>query len=254
MSLVHSRYSPTMEALCKRFEGSMPEFKVLSRALLFIPGLAFIALPGLSQSRRMPTTGQRAELTDSQQFAAQPWQLQPPDFALWAESRIGSYRQSLEQYLPPPVAVLRIPAIQLETLVWEGTDDAILNRGAGLITGTARIDERGNMGIAGHRDGFFRRLKDLKIGDSMELVTQTRSETYVVDSFEIVDPENVGVLQSRLAQSLTLVTCYPFYFVGSAPQRYIVHASVRNSKPLETGGNDQTHFTLYTNHNREDSK
>jgi sortase A len=86
--------------------------------------------------------------------------------------------------------------------------------------------EDGNVGIAGHRDGFFRGLKDLRVGDSIELVTQTKTNTYIIDRLVIVDPSDVKVLARRPRTSVTLVTCYPFYFVGSAPQRYIVQASL----------------------------
>jgi sortase A len=97
----------------------------------------------------------------------------------------------------------------------------------GRIVGTTRIGETGNVGIAGHRDGFFRGLKDVLIGDTMELETGTGRQTYVVDSIKVVNPDDVSVLKNEPAPALTLVTCYPFYFIGSAPQRYIVHASLK---------------------------
>src|SRR5882672_4956412 len=84
--------------------------------------------------------------------------------------------------------------------------------------------------IAGHRDGFFRVLKDVTPGDTIELATPKRVVTYVVDQIVLVRPDDVSVLQPRSRPSLTLVTCYPFYFVGSAPQRYIVQASVERSE------------------------
>jgi sortase A len=148
------------------------------------------------------------------------------DFSLWSSKRIEAYKQSLAQHFDPPVAVLRVEKIHLEVPVLEGTDDLTLNRGVGRIAGTARPGEDGNIGIAGHRDGFFRGLKDLKLGDTMELVTANQVVTYVVDNVEIVTPDNVSVLRATAVPNLTLVTCYPFYFVGSAPQRYIVHASI----------------------------
>ena len=126
----------------------------------------------------------------------------------------------------PPLAVLRIPKVHLEVPVLDGTDDLTLNRGVGHIVGTVRPGEDGNIGIAGHRDGFFRALKDVGPGDTIELVTPKRVVRYAVDQIVLVRPEDVSVLQPRSRPSLTLVTCYPFYFVGSAPQRYIVQASV----------------------------
>jgi sortase A len=153
----------------------------------------------------------------------------PVDFSLWSEKRIDSYKQSLAQRFDPPLALLRVAKIHLEVPVLEGTDDVTLNRGVGRIAGTARVGEKGNMGVAGHRDGFFRGLKDVGVGDSIDLVLPNRTDTYVVDKVEIVNPDNVGVLRPTSMASLTLVTCYPFYFIGSAPQRYIVHASIAAS-------------------------
>jgi len=151
------------------------------------------------------------------------------DFSLWSEKRVDSYKQSLAQRFDPPLALLRVPKIHLEVPVLEGTDDLTLNRGVGRIVGTARLGDKGNMGVAGHRDGFFRGLKDVGVGDSIDLVLPNRTDTYLVDKVEIVNPDNVGVLRPTSVSSLTLVTCYPFYFIGSAPQRYIVHASISNS-------------------------
>jgi sortase A len=150
------------------------------------------------------------------------------DFNLWSEKRIAAYEQSLTQYIDPPLAVLRISKVRLEVPVLDGTDDVVLNRGVGHIVGTDRPGEDGNIGIAGHRDGFFRVLKDVGPGDTIELVTPKRIVTYVVDQIVLVSPDDISVLQPRSRPSLTLVTCYPFYFVGSAPQRYIVQASVVN--------------------------
>lgn len=148
-----------------------------------------------------------------------------PDFLLWSKTRVKQYEESLSQQVAPPLAVLRISRIHVEAPVLEGSDDITLNRGVGHIKGTAYFGQNGNIGIAGHRDGFFRGLKDIKIGDHIDLEEPGRHETYVVDHLEIVDPSNVRVLRSGSKPSLTLVTCYPFYYIGSAPQRFIVHAT-----------------------------
>jgi sortase A len=108
--------------------------------------------------------------------------------------------------------------------VLEGTDDWTLNRAVGHIEDTATPGSSGNCGIAGHRDGFFRCLKDIANGDVLELEGRDRVDRYVVERTWIVDPEDVSVLDPTPAPSITLVTCYPFYFVGSAPQRFIVRA------------------------------
>ena len=110
--------------------------------------------------------------------------------------------------------------------VYNGTDEINLNRGAGRIIGTARIDAPGNLGIAAHRDGFFRVLKDVELGDTLELQTHQGEKEFVVSSITIVDPTDVSVLAPTDQPTVTLVTCYPFYFVGHAPKRYIVKAEL----------------------------
>ena len=148
------------------------------------------------------------------------------DFSLWSETRIREYKETLSIEKPLPWAVLGISKLRIRVPVFDGTDDLVLNRGAGWIVGTARPGQAGNIGIAGHRDGFFRGLKDIVVGDAVELETLQERATYLVDQIEIVSPERVEVLRPRAAPSLTLVTCYPFYFIGSAPQRFIVHATL----------------------------
>ena len=131
------------------------------------------------------------------------------------------------------MAVLVIGKLHVRVPVFEGTDDPVLNRGVGWISGAARPGEAGNIGIAGHRDGFFRGLKDIVVGDAVELTTLEACATYVVDQIEIVSPESVEVLRPRGVPSLTLVTCYPFYFIGDAPQRFIVHAALDRTVPTK---------------------
>lgn len=148
------------------------------------------------------------------------------DFSLWATKRIEAYKKALAKQFAPPEAVLEIPRIGLEVPVFEGTDDLTLNRGVGRIAGTARVGQDGNFGIAGHRDGFFRGLKDVEVGDTIKLKTPSEEETYRVEKIQIVKPDDVNVLKDRGVPMLTLVTCYPFYFVGHAPKRYVVQASL----------------------------
>jgi len=159
-----------------------------------------------------------------------------PDFGLWSEKRIEAYQSSLLGNVPPPLGVLKIPSIELEVPLLEGSDDLTLNRGVGHIEGTTAPDGIGNVGIAGHRDGFFRGLKDIRLGDTMDLFTGRGNSRYVVDEILIVPPENVSVLAPRSKPALTLVTCYPFYFIGSAPLRYIVHASIVDSSNITKSG------------------
>jgi len=149
-----------------------------------------------------------------------------PDFTLWSKTRIAAYTQSLSTRIDSPMAVLQITKINLTVPLLEGTDDLTLNRGVGHITGTAFPGKDGNVGIAGHRDGFFRGLKEIELGDRISLLLPDGAAEYVVDQISIVDPSDVSVLRPGPDPALTLVTCYPFYCIGSAPQRYIVHAAI----------------------------
>jgi sortase A len=124
------------------------------------------------------------------------------------------------------MALLEMPDVGLKVPVYEGASDVNMDRGAGHIKGTARPGGGGNIGIAGHRDGYFRVLKDAEVGDSLTLQTATGQRRYTVNEILIVDPLDIEVLDSSEDQRITLVTCYPFYFVGDAPQRYIVKAQL----------------------------
>jgi len=156
------------------------------------------------------------------------------DYSLWSEKRIQQYEASLKDHFDEPLGVLRIEKIRLEVPVFNGTDDLTLNRGVGRIIGTGRPGRGGNLGIAGHRDGFFRGLKDIAVGDTIRLDLPTVTQTYTIDSIKIVSPNDVSVLSDQGSPTLTLVTCYPFYFIGSAPQRYIVHASLSGTSSTPT--------------------
>ena len=168
----------------------------------------------------------------------------PPDYSLWSNKRIAGFQDSLAKQFAPPVALLRIPKLKVDVAVFDGTDELILNRGVGRIIGSARVGQTGNVnvGIAGHRDGFFRCLKDIAVGDIVMLSEPSTHTVYYVDQIEIVTPDDVSVLAPRAAPSITLVTCYPFYYSGDAPQRFIVHCSRRGSPtadPATAGLNNQ---------------
>jgi sortase A len=119
---------------------------------------------------------------------------------------------------------IEIPRLLLSAVVVEGVDKITLRRAVGHIPGTALPGHAGNVGLAGHRDTFFRSLKDVKIKDEVQLATLAGNFNYEVESLRVVDPDNVGVLAPSGHNVLTLVTCYPFYFVGPAPKRWIVRA------------------------------
>lgn len=123
-----------------------------------------------------------------------------------------------------PTAVLRVPGAGIEVPVYHGTSERTLRRGAGAIEGTAAPGSDGNVAIAAHRDTFFRGLQHVAVGDLIELETATGQRTYRISDLSIVEPTEVSVLAEVGEPVVTLVTCYPFYFVGNAPQRYIVRA------------------------------
>jgi sortase A len=213
--------------------------------LLLIFGVLMLVLYGASRIDQTVLSGAELQRFKAQQPAsagahAMPLPSGTPDFTLWAEQRIKGYQESLAAHFPPAIAILRIPKIHVEVAVLEGTDDLTLNRGVGHVADTAYPGEDGNVAIAGHRDGFFRGLKDIVLGDTLEVVTPGRTQTYVIDRIVIVDPSDVSVLQPRARASLTLITCYPFYFVGSAPKRYIIQASVADPAPANAHAGGQT--------------
>lgn len=153
----------------------------------------------------------------------------PPNLDLWADKRIREYEESLKLESTPPLAVMTIDKLDIEVPVYDGTDEFNLNRGVGRIEGTAPVGVAGNLGIAGHRDGFFRGLKDIAIGDRIDLLSGEGSLGYTVSSIDIVDPSDVEVLAPTDLATITLVTCYPFYYVGHAPKRFIVKAAAEHS-------------------------
>jgi sortase A len=219
--------------------GSEPEMhwlRKLERVLLVLGGL-MLGLYGAASVHRNVLSAAELQRFKAQQSApaAVPDGAAPtgqtPDFSLWSEKRISEYEESLAAQFAPAIAILRIPKIHIEVPVLEGTDELSLNRGVGHVVGTASPGQNGNMAIAGHRDGFFRGLKDIALGDTIEMVAKDRTETYIIDRITIVDRTDVSVLAPSRRALLTLITCYPFYFIGSAPKRYIVQASVADSTP-----------------------
>lgn len=124
------------------------------------------------------------------------------------------------------VGRLEVPSIQLSTTVLEGSDDATLSRASGHIEDTPFPGEPGNVGIAGHRDTVFRPLRHVHLGDALVLTTADRVYRYRIRKTFIVGPDDVYVLDPTEQPTLTLVTCYPFEFIGHAPQRFIVQADL----------------------------
>ncbi len=148
-----------------------------------------------------------------------------PDMQGWSETRRQHYLDA-----PTPatatLAELEIPRLALRVPVFPDDSDAHLEAGAGVVQGMAYPDELGHIGIAAHRDSFFRPLKDIAPGDEIRLHTDRGPRRFAVEETRIIDPEELHWLQDTTETRLTLVTCYPFYFVGNAPQRFLVRATL----------------------------
>ena len=129
------------------------------------------------------------------------------------------------------VGLIEIPAVGLATRVLEGSNASTLRLAVGHIPGTALPGTSGNVGLAGHRDTFFRSLRRIKVGDDIRLTTSAGTFKYRVISLSVVLPDAIEVLNDTKSPTLTLVTCYPFDFAGTAPQRLIVHAEMVRSSP-----------------------
>ena len=125
------------------------------------------------------------------------------------------------------VGKLEIPRIGISVMVLEGVESKTLKVAAGHVPGTAMPGVTGNTAIAAHRETFFRKLQGILPGDRIQLSTVRGTHEYSVDSTEIVGPQDTQILESQSQPELTLITCYPFYFVGAAPKRFIVHARLK---------------------------
>jgi sortase A len=147
-----------------------------------------------------------------------------PDQSLWDPTQVRDYEAALKADYPPPLAVLTISDLDIQVPVYNGTEERILDRGAGRIKGMARPGEAGKLGISAHRDSFFRGLKDIETGDEIYLQSTQGVERYAVSDIKIVPKEDASVLAQTQQKTLMLVTCYPFYYTGHAPQRFIVTA------------------------------
>ena len=135
-----------------------------------------------------------------------------------------SERRSITAFQGSALGRIEIPTIGLSTMILDGVDGRTLRRGVGHIPGTPLPGQAGNIGIAGHRDTFFRTLQNIRREDEIMLETLSGIYRYRVDSIEVVNPEETRVLANSCEEILTLVTCYPFSFVGPAPKRFVVRA------------------------------
>ena len=183
------------------------------------------AIAEFEQQRLMnnaSTAGESATETAPVQFE----DVGAPDTTLWAPGRVADYQASLTADLPPVVGVLDVPTVGLRVPVYQSNSELVMDRAAGVIDGMAYPHEPGNIGISGHRDGYFRVLKDVAVGDPIVLQTLVGEKHFRIESLQVVEITDTQLLQDTREQTVTLVTCYPFYFVGHAPQRFIVTASL----------------------------
>jgi sortase A len=131
---------------------------------------------------------------------------------------------------PPPLVEgdvlgeISVPRLELDAIVVQGDSPDDLKRAVGHLSNSALPGEQGNVALAGHRDTFFRPLRDIRVGDEITFRTQERSFNYVVESTEVVAPSDVSVLEPSTGHDLTLLTCYPFHYIGPAPKRFVVFA------------------------------
>ena len=169
-------------------------------------------------------------------------------FVAWMDSRLrqSEANRELDRMLrekagiaAPRVAIpesgligrVEIPKLHLSAAVFQGADSSVLGHGVGHVAGTALPGQPGNVDLAAHRDTFFRGLRNIQKGDSVSVTTQTGARSYQVDSIEVVNPTETGVLAPTVKPTLTLITCYPFYYVGHAPKRFIVRAEEIRENP-----------------------
>ena len=207
------------------------KFKTLSLLGLILTGsvllhASFFSRPAIAASEQT-ATGDPAQV---QEISLDGYF---PDQSMWAEKMIGKYEKAKDTG-GAPLAMLKIERLNVEAPVYFGTDRITLDRGIGIVKGTANLDEVGNIGISGHRDSFFRPLKDIKLGDKIEMRTPEGIQDFEVTDISIVDALDVSVLDPTDTTVLTLITCHPFYYVGYAPDRYIVKAT---PTPVNDSGN-----------------
>ena len=199
-------------------------WQALETGLLVI-GLAALSVYGLLELNQVRGQAELREQLENGEAFQLPAEL-PGD---------PTAQENAETQLPTPrgIALGRLTSerIGLDVMIAEGVDYKTLRRAAGRIPGTSRLDSRGNVGIAAHRDTFFRPLRNIQEGDVLEIETRKARYRYRVDWTAVVEPSDVQFLKPSSTSELTLVTCFPFYYVGPAPSRFIVRATRVDGEP-----------------------
>jgi LPXTG-site transpeptidase (sortase) family protein len=171
----------------------------------------------------------QGEAVSVKEFVAQTVSLSEPDDSHFiARLALDRAKARTLGFHPPEgrsvVGRIEIPRVRLKTMILEGVSQRTLALAVGHIPGTALPGKTGNVGLAGHRDTFFRSLAGIHLNDAIVLTTLEGTYQYRVKSCQVVGPRDTGVLADSNTPALTLVTCYPFHYVGPAPKRFIVHA------------------------------
>jgi len=200
--------------------------RIIERGLFFVGVMClglFVAGYGASRVQAIQAIDAFDLEKDQASVQAKTMTILEPDTSSWSPERIESYR-SASNRKDAAIGVLKVDSAGIAAPIFAGASDRNLDRGIGWIEGTAQLGQDGNVGLAGHRDGFFRALKDIRVGDRIRTSTLTGERVYQVTATDIVSPQDVYVLENTNSPTLTLVTCHPFYFVGSAPNRFVVYA------------------------------
>ena len=150
---------------------------------------------------------------------------------LWSPTRRLEYRRLRDLVVRVEIARLLFPSLDEQVPVFSTDDEVSMTLGAGHLPDTSAVDGDGNIAITSHRDGAFRILKDLETGDHVVLQTAVGPRNFEIVRRLIVNPDRVDVIAPTRETTLTLITCYPFYFVGKAPQRFIVQAELVATEP-----------------------
>jgi len=203
----------------------MPGGKRIARLLLLVTGIVCLGIYGYSYLYRTAY-----QIYEGWQFDHETAEQAPAPEG--KPTALPAVLPNPDKGAPPPeprmpasvIGRISIPRLHLSAIVEEGVDNTTLARAVGHIPGTALPGEPGNIGIAGHRDTFFQKLKDLQPHDEIDFTTHQGRYHYTVESLTVVEPTDVSVLEATGGETLTLVTCFPFHYIGNAPRRFIVHA------------------------------
>lgn len=189
--------------------------------LFVVAGVALVAWCGLVtwQAREF----QRAENLALDLSRGQPAPA-PPAMDAPEPKHASAARETASRVSKGLIGRIEVARLGLKVVVIEGSDEATLRRAAGHVPGTALPGQQGNMAITGHRDTFFRPLRNIREGDFIRVTTLKSEFGYRVTSISVVGPDDVGVLRPQASEELTLITCFPFSYIGPAPRRFVVRA------------------------------